>query len=236
MTLNQAVLHGPMPNITELGLSERGHVWQRWLCGGNVQSLDPEELGPNYDTIRGACYSCYERNQIYCKKFWCKYFGGGWDHRVANRAYITLYGPNYAADEIICPGPEDAGCPTEWGYTYSQGKNRVWSKSTHDQVPPTFMKHSSKTGKVKITCNTTGESVYAYCRPRGVGERPAQFLFEWQSHNQRGPDVESPVPVTLPECPGPGEGWAEWTQWSGMSVFVVSSFAEQPLTLYRCQY
>ena len=215
MALDQAFQHGPTSNISSV-VQEKSFldVW----ASVNNRGREMNALGDNF--VYQNCYQwkssgAFENAPyIYCRRYACRYFNG-------HPSYITwptgpfghkLYPPNWAADKHSCPGPEESGCPTEWGYTYRQGKRRTWSKSTHDLIPPNKMIHSSKTGKISITCNSTGETIKAFCRPVWIpkeeysGEQPYKIVnFEW-------------VGGSPPECPGPGEAWAEWSSWSGNST------------------
>ena len=223
MALDQAFQHGSTPNITwllsdqdrEVAVDDNGnpcHKYSHPFCGFVSREDDLDAANPNYR--HQYCYSWrttpFDEARVLCKSYWCRYFPR------ARFRFGHFYPPNYTADKITCPGLEDAGCPTEWGYTYTQGR-RTWTKSTHDLVPSSKMKHSSKTGKIKITCNSSGETTTAFCRPiyqGNDGPQPSQlYKFEWQGGSP-------------PDCPGPGQGWAEWTQWSGNADLVEILFLE----------
>ena len=122
--------------------------------------------------------------------------------KVSFNSWIEIDDPT---DKIECPSLEEAGCPTEWGVRYQVGKSqsKLYEQDTHNLIPPNGMKHSSKTGKLTITCLNSGAQEKAFCRPNYFkNETPARVTFSWQGGSP-------------PECAGPGESWAPWSSWSG---------------------
>ena len=135
-------------------------------------------------------------NGTSCKFLRCKYVP---KHKAKS---VTL--DDLPEEYIICPSLAEAGCPTEWGVRYAQGR-RKFEMSSNDIVPANGIKDSSKTGKLTITCLNTGAVNKAKCMPKTKSAAKAGAVtFDWKW------DKNQPL-----ECEGRGEGWAQWEQWSG---------------------
>jgi len=146
-------------------------------------------------------FKCVDNDgEVFCKWIKCKLFP---KLKVTNKAV-----PGLPTDVIQCPSLAESGCPTQWGMRYQVGKSnsKLYEQDTHDLVPPNGIKHSSKTGKLTVTCLNSGANSKAFCRPKYTkNATPANIEFTWQSGSP-------------PSCAGPGESWAQWGSWSGVNT------------------
>lgn len=140
----------------------------------------------------------FEDGVPFCKWIKCKLFP---KLKVINKQI-----PGVPTDVIHCPTVAESGCETEWNMKYQVGKKLPVYQLPLSLVPPNQMKHSSKTGKLTITCMNTEVSSKAFCRPvYKKNETPARIEFTWQKGS-------------LPACAEPGESWATWTSWASSSA------------------
>ena len=135
----------------------------------------------------------------FCKWIKCRYFP------KMKKTNVAIAADELPTKYIECPNWADAGCEPQWGMTYQVGKSssklyQIGSPNhPNDKVPPNGMKHSKKTGKLTITCLNSGASSKAFCKPKYGATK---ITYEWKNGSP-------------PECAGPGEAWATWSNWSG---------------------
>ena len=108
--------------------------------------------------------------------------------------------PNQYLD---CPSPIDSGCEMTWGVDYqnkAKGATQIWNINTGGLIPCNGLKSNpdkvKKTGNVFMNCLSTGEILKSKCNPKKTG---SVVSFEWTK------DIT---------CPGQGEAWATWEEWS----------------------